>query len=77
MVQLPAPSPNEVVYFVTGVLVGLPAPYWYAQERIRGFSRAMMSKLPYEPPPGKDKQQAMEEAVEAEDKQEDNDKEDN
>jgi hypothetical protein len=42
---------------------GAMTPVYYAQERFRGFGRAMISKLPYRPPPGTDEQEAMEDAT--------------
>lgn len=66
MVQVPTPTMEQVMIFLAGFLIGLPAPYWYAQERVRGFTRAILKQLPYEPPPGEDKQEAMKEAVNAE-----------
>jgi hypothetical protein len=32
-------------------LAGSMTPVYYAQERMRGFGRAMASRLPYQPPP--------------------------
>lgn len=73
MVEIPVPTTREMLIFLAGILIGLPAPYWYAQERIRGFSRAALSQLPYMPPPGKKEDEAMEEAVEGEEIGEDSD----
>lgn len=70
MLEIPTPSTDIVMSFLLGVLVGLPAPFWYAQERIAGFSRYWLGKLPYQPPPGKKEEQAMEDAVQVEDKEE-------
>lgn len=69
MVNVPTPSLEQLTWFLLGLLAGLPAPYWYAAERIKGFTRVLLSKLPYKPPPGKEKQEALEEAVSHEDKQ--------
>lgn len=49
--------------FVFGLLVGSLAPTYYAGEKLRGFGRAMLNKLPYEPPPGKEKEEALIEAT--------------
>lgn len=43
-------------------LAGALCPAYYAQERFRGFGRAVISQLPYQPPPGKDEQEALREA---------------
>lgn len=63
MVSVPTPTLEQLGFFIAGVLIGLPAPYWYTQERLRGFARSVFKRLPYEPPPGKDTDEAMEEAV--------------
>ncbi|MUW13929.1 hypothetical protein GJ633_04075 [Halorubrum sp. CBA1125] len=44
-------------------LAGAMTPVYYAQERMRGFGRAMASRLPYEPPPGVEEGQALEAAT--------------
>lgn len=61
--EVALPNAGNLMYFVAGVLAALPVPLWYAAERLRGFSRALFSRLPYEPPPGKEEQEAMEEAM--------------
>lgn len=48
---------------VIAFFAGAMTPVYYAQERFRGFGRAMMSKLPYRPPPGREESEAMEDAV--------------
>lgn len=68
VLEIPTPDTEIIMTFLLGVLVGLPAPFWYAQERIAGFSRYWLNKLPYQPPPGKEEGEAMEEATEAVDK---------
>ena len=56
--------PSETVALVaTAFLAGAACPVYYAQERLRGFGRAMLNKLPYQPPPGKDTETAMVEAT--------------
>ena len=40
-------------------LAGATAPTYYAQERFRGFGRAMLGKLPYVPPPGQEESEAL------------------
>jgi len=44
---------------------GMFTPGRFAGERLEGFGRAVASKLPYRPPPGKDEEQAMKEATDA------------
>ena len=44
-------------------LAGSLCPTYYAQERFRGFGRAMLSKVPYAPPPGQQEDEAMVRAV--------------
>lgn len=39
--------------------VGAMAPVYYLIERLRGFGRAVVSKLPYRAPPGMDKETAL------------------
>jgi hypothetical protein len=63
MVDLPIPTIETLAAVVVAFLAGASCPVYYANERFRGFGRAMMSKLPYEPPPGQDEQQALEDAV--------------
>ncbi|MCT9095285.1 hypothetical protein [Haloarchaeobius sp. HME9146] len=50
---------------VLAFLAGAACPAYYAQERLRGFGRTILSRLPYAPPPGMDAEQAMQQAVEA------------
>jgi len=45
-------------------IAGLALPFRFALERLRGFGRWFVGKLPYEPPPGEDEQQALEDATE-------------
>lgn len=63
MVEIPTPTAEQLGIFLAGVLLGLPAPYWYVQERIQGFIRSIFKRLPYEPPPGMKPDEAMESAV--------------
>jgi len=55
-------SPYMIV-FILGLVVGSLAPTYFAAEQLRGFGRAMLAKLPYEPPPGKDEKEALIEAT--------------
>jgi len=50
-----------VVAFFAGSL----CPAYYAQERLRGFGRAMFAAIPaYQPPPGMSEKEAMRAALE-------------
>jgi len=51
------------VVFAVGVLAGSLAPTYYAAERLRGAGRAFLGRLPYRPPPGTDREEAMEKAA--------------
>jgi len=63
---LPSPPPVEFISVaVLFYLGGAITPYWYMQERLRGFGRWMGSKVPYEPPPGEESGEALKQAVEA------------
>jgi hypothetical protein len=44
---------------------GMFTPGRFAGERLEGFGRAVASKLPYRPPPGKDEETAMKEATDS------------
>ena len=70
MVEVPTPTLTQFGFFLAGFMLGLPAPYWYAQEQIRGFVRAILQKMPYRPPPGKDTEEALQEAVNTTDEEE-------
>jgi len=64
--QVSMPPPETAIYLavaVTCFLAGACAPVYYSMERFRGFGRAMMTKLPYRPPPGKQTEEAMVEAT--------------
>lgn len=52
----------ELAAVVLAFLGGMTVPTAYGRERLRGFGRWMASKLPYEPPPGHDDQDALEAA---------------
>lgn len=57
------PDPATVSLAMFFLLVGLAVPTRYGIERVNGFGRAMVSRLPYQPPPGKDEETALQEAV--------------
>lgn len=54
---------TTIAAVVLAFLAGATAPTYYAQERLRGFGRAMASRLPYQPPPGTEEQEAMKQAT--------------
>jgi hypothetical protein len=54
-----------IVVAVLFMMAGMTVPTYYGMERLAGFGRWAVSKLKYRPPPGKDEEEAMEEAVEA------------
>jgi hypothetical protein len=66
MIQVPVPPADVTAALFLGILIGLPAPYWFAAERIKGTCRASLMKLPYEPPPGAEEEEALEDATEGE-----------
>ena len=51
---------------VVAYVAGTFTPDKYASERLRGFGRAVASKLPYRPPPGMDETEALQEATDDE-----------
>ncbi|MUV87834.1 hypothetical protein GJ631_15055 [Natronomonas sp. CBA1123] len=60
-----APSTGTLALVVLAFLAGATAPTYYAQERLRGFGRAVASRLPYKPPAGMETGEAMEAATQA------------
>lgn len=64
-VTLPTIPTEMLAVAVVCFLAGAATPVYYAQERLRGFGRAMMSKLPYRPPPGSNEETALVEATTA------------
>lgn len=63
MVDVPLPSTAALIAFALGAIAGSLAPTYYASERLRGFGRALLSRLPYQPPPGQEREEALQEAV--------------
>lgn len=61
-----APEAAAVLALVALAFVaGAMCPVYYAMERFRGFGRAMIDRLPYQPPPGADEEAALVEATTA------------
>lgn len=54
-----------IITFAVGAAAGAMAPTYYAQERLRGFGRALFRKVPYDPPPGMKREEAMRAAAQA------------
>lgn len=63
-VTLPTLPLEYVAAVVVAFMAGAACPAYYAQERLRGFGRAVISRLPYTPPPGKSEEEALADAVE-------------
>lgn len=61
--------PDLPVRMLSAVVVafgaGAACPTYYAQERFRGFGRAMVDRLPYRPPPGMEETEALQEAAQS------------
>jgi hypothetical protein len=58
------PSTGTLAVVVLAFLAGSTVPTYYAQERLRGFGRAVADRLPYRAPAGMDEQEAMQAATE-------------
>lgn len=58
----PLPRPDLLTWLLLAYLAGAASPYYYAVERLRGFGRLAISRLPYKPPPGMEEGEAMREA---------------
>jgi hypothetical protein len=43
-------QPTMVALFILAFTLGMCVPFRYGIERLRGFGRAGLSKLPYKPP---------------------------
>ena len=56
---LPLPTAEIATVLVVGVLIGLSIPTGYGLERLAGFGRAMLSRVPYRAPPGMDEDEAL------------------
>jgi len=56
---------TELAGLLVAFLAGATAPTYYAQERLRGFGRAVFDRLPYTAPPGMNEEQALAAALES------------
>lgn len=54
---------STLAWMLVMFAAGAMCPTYYAQERFRGFGRAVVSRLPYQPPPGMEEEAALEEAT--------------
>lgn len=63
-IPIPTDAAPVLAAVILAFIAGATVPTYYATERIRGFGRKVASKLPYQPPPGKDTEEAMIEAAE-------------
>lgn len=68
-----APNAETAAAMLLAFLAGGMCPVYYFQERMRGFGRRMISLLPYKPPPGKHREEALQDAVEDPASDDDND----
>jgi len=59
----PVPDPQTLALALVCFIAGMTVPTRYGIERVEGFGRAIASKLPYQAPPGRDEETAMQEAV--------------
>lgn len=57
--EIPLPALETVAIAVLFYIAGATTPTYYAAERLRGFGRAVVSRLPYEPPPGMSTDEAL------------------
>ena len=64
MSPLPPVEGATVALVVVAFLAGMTVPTGFGIERLNGFGRAVFSKLPYQPPPGMQEEEAMARAVE-------------
>lgn len=58
---LTAVAANTELFALVAVtfVAGIAVPFHYGIKRFRSFGRAILSKLPYQPPPGMDVEAAM------------------
>jgi len=57
------PQPATVALAVVCILAGMTVPTRYGVERLEGFGRFVVAKLPYKSPPGMEEQKAMQKAT--------------
>ncbi|MDS0280637.1 hypothetical protein [Haloarcula onubensis] len=59
----PIPDPQTLALALVCFIGGMTVPTRYGIERLEGFGRLIAGKLPYQAPPGRDEETAMQEAV--------------
>lgn len=57
--EIPLPTVEDLAIAVLFYLAGATTPTYYAAERLRGFGRAFVDRLPYSPPPGMSTEEAL------------------
>jgi hypothetical protein len=57
------PDPQTLALALVCLLAGMTVPTGYGLERLNGFGRAIVSKLPYKAPPGQEAAEAMQQAA--------------
>jgi len=65
VIELPQLPARLLALVLAAFLAGAACPAYYAQERFRGFGRAMLDRLPYRPPPGMEESEALQEAADS------------
>jgi hypothetical protein len=63
----PLPDPKTLALALVCFIGGMTVPTRYGIERLEGFGRLIAGKPPYQAPPGRDEETAMQEAVGIED----------
>jgi hypothetical protein len=63
-VALPSIPIEVVAVVLLAFIAGLSVPTYYGVERMQGFGRWFLRRLPYEPPPGRTAEEQLEQAAE-------------
>jgi len=63
----PIPDPQTLALALVCFIGGMTVPTRFGIKRLEGFGRLIASKLPYQAPPGRDAETAMQQAVGIED----------
>jgi len=70
LTDMVAQNAPQLAAIVLAYVAGAATPFAYLIERLRGFGRASVAKLPYKSPPGMEKEQALQRATSAVDSDE-------
>jgi len=63
--SMPDPQALAILALVlVAFLAGMTVPTRFGIERMEGFGRFVAAKVPYQPPPGMDEKEAMQQATE-------------